>query len=95
MRYLVVLDARTPIGGIYASGSNDGFADDGELKHPILDCTEVTTDSPYLFAKRDRSEQGKSYHLVHIPHGCVVAVYCYADDDPKPIGFAPSNGTRS
>ena len=33
-RYLVVLDARSAVGRIYAK-DNDGFVSDGEINHPI------------------------------------------------------------
>ena len=90
MRYLVILDARSATGSIYASGNNDGFVRDGELRHPFLDCSEVVTDAPYyLFAKRDRSRQGQSYQSMYIPHGSIVYIHCYADEEPRPIGFMP------
>jgi hypothetical protein len=88
MRYLVILDAGSPIGRNYASGNNDGFIHDG---HPVLDCLEVATDAPYyLFAKRDMSKQAKNYQSLYIPHGSVVAIYCYADEGSKPFGFVPA-----
>jgi len=88
MRYLVVLDARTPIAGCYASGNNDGYINDGNLYHPVLDCLEVATDAPYyVFVKRDMEKQGSNYQSLYIPHGSVVAIYCYADEGPKPCGF--------
>lgn len=90
MRFLVVLDARSPIGGCYASGNNDGFVHDGQIHHPVLDCLEVATDAPYyLFAKRDMTKQEKDYQSLYIPHGSVVAIHCYADEGSKPCGFVP------
>lgn len=51
MMYLVVLDERSAIGNIYASGNNDGFVTDDQSQHPVLGCTEVSTGAPYyLFA---------------------------------------------
>ena len=88
MRYLVVLDARSTIGSIFAHGHNDGTVSDGDLRHPVLDCIEIATDSPhYLFVKRDLSRHGKDYQSVHIPHSCVVAIHHYADDGSRPFGF--------
>jgi hypothetical protein len=88
MRFLVILDARSAIGGSYAKGNNDGFMNDGNIQHPVLDCLEVATDAPYyLFAKRDMSNQGKQYQSLYIPHGSVVAIYCYSDEGSKPCGF--------
>jgi len=94
--YLVVLDERSAIGSIYVSGNNDGFVTDGQLQHPVLDCTEISTDSPYyLFAKRDMSKQGKNYQSLHIPHSSVVAIYHYADEGSRPFGFVLQRRTDS
>jgi hypothetical protein len=90
MRFLVVLDARSPIGSIYANGSNDGFINDGDLRHPVLDCTEIATDSPYyLVIKRELSSHDKTCQSAHIPHSSIVAIHHYADEGSKPYGFAP------
>ena len=91
MRYLVVLDVRSSIGRIYANANNDGFVTDGEIKHPVLDCTEIAIDSPYyLFATRDMSRTGNTYQHLHIPHGSVVAIHHYAEEIEKPVGFVTS-----
>ncbi len=88
MMYLVVLDERSAIGGIYASGNNDGFVTDGQLQHPVLNCTEIWTDTPYyLFAKHDMKNQGKNHQDLHIPHTSVVAIYQFADEGSRPPGF--------
>jgi len=90
MRYLVVLDARSVVGGMYANGYNDGFVSDGEIRHPVLDCTEIATDSPYyLYVKRDLSRHGKDYQTIHIPHSSIVVIHHYADEGRKPMGFVP------
>ena len=69
MRFLVILNANSPIGTIYAGGSNDGFV---RGQHPVLDCVEVTTDQPhYLFAKRDMSKRGGTSQSLYIPHSSV------------------------
>lgn len=87
MRYLVVIDVHSPLGGIYASGDNDGFVRDRDQKHPLIDCVEVETGQPYcLFAKRDMARKG-GVQSVYIPHSSVVAVHCYADEGPRPMGF--------
>jgi hypothetical protein len=87
MRYLVILDAQSVVGSTYAAGNNDGFVGD----NPVLDCTEIQTDSPYyLFAKRDLSKQGGSHQSVFVPHGAVVMIACYEDQGPKLLGFTVS-----
>jgi len=90
MRYFVVLDLRSAIGSIYENGNNDGFVTDGKMKHPVLDCTEIAIDSPYyLFATRDMSKTGRSHQHLHIPHGSIVAIHHYAEEE-KPVGFMTS-----
>jgi hypothetical protein len=88
-RYLVVLDARSAVGRIYAK-DNDGFVSDGEINHPILDCTQIVTDSPYyIFATRPLKKEGKSHQSLYLPHGSVAVIHQYAETEPYPIGFAP------
>jgi hypothetical protein len=92
MRYLVILDVRSASGAVYHSGSNDGYVSDGDLRHPVLDCSEIVVDSPYyLFAKRDMAKQGGSYQSLYIPHSSVVHIHCYADSGTRPMGFIPPN----
>jgi hypothetical protein len=94
MRYLVVLDARSVVGGIYANGHNDGFVNDGGIRHPVLDCTEIATDNPYyLYVKRDLSLHGKDYQFINIPHSSVSVIHHYADEGSKPIGFVSAGGS--
>ena len=62
-RYLVVLDARSATGRICAK-DNDGFVSDGQVNHPILDCTQIETNNPYyIFATRPLRMEGKSSHI--------------------------------
>lgn len=88
MKYLIILDGRSPIGAIYLQGNNDGTTTDGEIIHPLLDCTQITTDSPYyIFATRSLKKEGKSHQTLYLPHGSVVAIYQYDESDPRPLGF--------
>ena len=88
MRYSVIIDARSATGSIYASGNNDGFVSDGQLRHPVLDCSEIITDVSYfVFIKRDMSKSGKSHQSLYIPHTSIVHIHCYADEGPQPMGF--------
>jgi len=90
MKYLVVLDAGTATGRLYADGSNDGYVSDGVSKHPVLDCAKVETDGlNYLFARRDASRRGLSAQSLYLPHTSVVAVHQYAVDGPMPLGYSP------
>lgn len=93
MRYLVVLDAESPIGRVYAAGNCEGFVGEGEtreIRHPVLDCADINTESPcYLFVKRDPRQSNGPRQQVYVPHGCVVAIHVYDDSGPKPLGFVP------
>lgn len=94
MRYLIVLNANSPIGQLYSQGtiqdgSNDGFTA-GDFRHPILDCTEIAIDSPYyIFAKRAANREGAPRQSIYVPHGSVVAIYRYDEREPHPLGFLP------
>ena len=88
MRYIIVIDANSAAGAIYAKGSNDGFITDGHVQHPVLDCTEIETSSPYyIFAKRSLNAVGESHQSLYLPHGSVVMVVGYADEQGRPVGF--------
>ena len=88
MRYILVLDRRSPIGLIYDSGSNDGYIREGDQLHPFLDCTEVVTDAPnYVLVTRDMTKQGKSHQSIYVPHSSVLFIQCYADEGARPLGF--------
>lgn len=86
MRYLVVLDTDSPVGAMYAQGSNDGFTQHGN--HPVLDCTEIDLDEPnYMYVKRDMSRHGGSYQKAYLPHSSVVVIHPYEDVEKMPVGF--------
>lgn len=87
MRYMVVLDVRSPLGRIYADGNHDALVAEGELKHPILDCVEVEPDRPnYLFVVREKRDN-KARQTQYIPHAYVLSIHRYAEKDPPPFGF--------
>lgn len=88
MRYLVVLHCESAVGAIYGDANNDGYVRAGQLRHPMLDCSALVTNSAnYLFLTRDTTKQGKSQQFVYVPHSSVVYIHCYADEGTKPIGF--------
>lgn len=88
MKYLVVLDESSAIGGICAAGENDGFVHAGALRHPVLECAEIATEDPgYLFVKRDRSRQHQPHQCLHIPHSSVVMIHHFSDADWSSFGF--------
>ena len=90
------MDARSPIGGCYASGSNDGFINDGNLYHPVLDCLEVATDAPYYaFVKRDMEKQGSNYQSLYIPHGSVARYLLLCRGGIKPFGVITTRNVVS
>ena len=86
-KYLIILDAKSSIGSMYANGSNDGFASDENIKHPILDCTEINADLPYYLSATRSMSKGKSHQSLLIPHGSVVMVVSYAEEKPNDVGF--------
>ncbi|WP_124919313.1 hypothetical protein [Burkholderia cepacia] len=86
MNYLVILDARTPIGAIYSEKA-DGVVTDGSLRHPALYCSDVSIDHPlYLFVTRPL-KKGESHQSLHVPHHAVVAIHRLNESDTLPIGF--------
>jgi hypothetical protein len=87
MRFIVVLDQRHVIGRIHSGGNNEGVVPDGELKHPVLDCLSVSTDSPYLLVKRDMRKVNREPQTIYIPHAAVIGIYPYGPDDDAPFGF--------
>jgi hypothetical protein len=90
-RHFIILDANSTVGAMYASGSNDGFTSDGEVNHPVIDCTEIVIDNPYyILATRSLEKEGGSYQSLYLPHGSVVAIYQYNPVEPLPFGFVPS-----
>jgi hypothetical protein len=90
LRHFIILDINSPIGAMYASGSNDGFISEGDVRHPIIDCTEIVIDNPYyIFATRSLEKEGGSYQSLYLPHGSVVAIYQYKPSGPLPFGFVP------
>ena len=88
-KYLLILDCRSTIGSIYLNGNNDGTVTDGKLNHPLLDCTEIKMNNPYyIFAIRSLKKEGASHQSVYLPHGSVVAIYQYAEEQGYPPGFS-------
>ena len=88
MRYIVILDAKSPVGAIYANGNNDGLTSDGNISHPVLDCTEIETNNPYyIFAKRSPNEAIPSHQILYLPHGSVVMIVAYDKAEDRPVGF--------
>ncbi|WP_155294440.1 hypothetical protein [Burkholderia cepacia] len=86
MNYLVILDARSPIGAIYGEKA-DGIVTDGALRHPALHCSDVSMDHPvYLFATRPLKKD-ESHQSLHVPHNAIVAIYRLNESDAPPIGF--------
>jgi hypothetical protein len=89
-RYLVVLDANSVTGQIYASGNHDFVAMAGDVQHPVLVCTELETHNPYyIYAKRPLKESG-SYQSLYLPHGSVAQILEYDTSEEIPPGFVRS-----
>ena len=91
MLYMVILDANSPVGEMYAAGDNDGFTS-GPTRNPILTCTEIATDSPYyIYAKRILKKEAGSHQSLFLPHGSIVMILQYDEKDPNPLGFLSRN----
>jgi len=89
-KYLVILDSRSVVGQMYLEGTHDGFVRVGDAKHPVLDCIEIETDSPYYIrAIRTLERIGGSSQTLYLPHSSVVVIYEYAKEERPPIGFHP------
>jgi hypothetical protein len=91
MRFLVVLDAKTPIGETYLAGNNDGTASG----HPVLDCKSIDGSSyQYLVCTRDSSRSGVK-QTIHVPHHAVAYILEYAKGDERPFGLVPPPEKKS
>lgn len=91
MKYLVTLDALSTIGKIYANGDNDGFVNDGDTRHPLIECNQIVTDSPYYIqATRIACKANGSNQILYLPHGSVVSVHCFDPDSDRPFGLNQS-----
>lgn len=89
MKYLVLLEPSSATGKIY-SENNDGVATDGGIRCPVLACTEIDFGNPhYIFLKRG-GNQSKCNQSLYLPYHSVAHIVQYAEDDPHPIGFAPT-----
>ena len=87
-KYLIILDAKSPIGGIYIDGDNDGYACAGSLKHPVLSCVQITTDAPhFISATRILKKGGTSRQTLYLPYDSVVMVVGYDEDAHGDLGF--------
>lgn len=86
MKYLLVLDRHSAIGGVYAHG-NDGAVKGEHEDHPGLVCSQLDLHSPnYIFAVRPLKKAG-SHQSLHVPHHSVVAIFVLEEGQPNPIGF--------
>ena len=87
MKYLVVLHADSTAGKIYTHEKNDGFVDDGRVKHPLIVCTELSMDNHhYMFVRRILNPTN-SHQSLHLPHSSVAMVVQFAEEQQLPAGF--------
>ncbi|MBW4057009.1 MAG: hypothetical protein HIU83_16765 [Proteobacteria bacterium] len=87
MQYLVVLNADSVAGRIYAREMNDGSFDDGKVKHPLLVCTEISMDNHHYMCANRILNKIKSHQSLYIPYDSVALVIQYSKDEPIPIGL--------
>lgn len=84
MRFFIVLDAQSVIGQTYLRGNHDATSEG----HPAIDCKAIEDVGPYLRASRNTANRGGSDQTLWIPHHSVVCIVEYAQDAPRPFGFA-------
>lgn len=92
MRYLVILDANSPVGKMYAEHQPAYMTTVGSVRHPVLECTEVDLSNHwYIFAKNSLAREGRTYQSIYLPHNSVIQIIRYEETEGTPFGFLPSN----
>jgi hypothetical protein len=82
MRYLVIVDARSPIGAIFAGSTRLTKLEE----NPVLDCTEIGLDNPHYLRVVRSLESGHATFL--IPHRYVLAVReLLGESESRTVGF--------
>lgn len=91
MKHVIVVDGRTATGQLFLHGSNDGVTSNGDLRHPLLDCTAIDLHTPgHICATRElKTPTGSHPQILYLPHGTIVAIFRYDTPERPPLGFAP------
>jgi hypothetical protein len=88
MRYIVVLDKRSPIGVIHTSHSAEPKEEGG---NPYVVCDELDLSHHfYAFAKISLAHVGGQYQTAFIPHTSVVKIIRFEESEGPPMGFSLS-----
>lgn len=94
MRYLIVLDAKSPVGRLYAK-AKPPFKKTGE-GHPVLECIDVDLSNHwYILANHSLAQAGGKRQSLFLPHGSVVQIVRYDETEELPMGFPVPASDRS
>lgn len=86
MKYIVVINANSAIGRGYANLFPAARV--GQEIHVAMTCTEMNADNPhYMFVRTEPTPQGATHQALHLPHGNVLFVIQYSEDEKPPAGF--------
>lgn len=87
MKFIVVIHRDSHIGQAYAALFPSVKV--GDQCHVGLACTEMDVNNPlYMFVRTAPTPQGAIRQGLHLPHGSVLFVVQYAENEKPQIGFA-------
>lgn len=87
MKYIVVIRRDSPVGQAYHHLFPS--IQIGDQSHVGLACTEMDASNPvYMFVRTAQTAQGSVDQSLHLPHGNVLFVVQYDQDQKAPVGFA-------
>lgn len=86
MKYIVIVHSQSAVGLGYAHLFPQVKV--GSETHVGLVCTEMDAcNLQYMFVRTEPNSQGAKRQALHLPHGSVLFVVQYAEDEPLPVGF--------
>jgi hypothetical protein len=86
MKFLVVIDRDSPIGQAYDAWLPHVLV--GQHRHPAFVCTAMDPSNPwYMFVRTEPTTKHPAHQSIHLPHGSVLFVVQYAEDEQAPFGF--------
>ncbi len=89
MKFLVIVHAQSPLGQAYWDLYPKVRV--GPEQHLGIVCTEMDASNPlYMFVRTEPNSQGALRQALHLPHGNVLLVLQYAENETPQIGFVQS-----